>query len=300
MKHISVLLNESIEALNLKEDGIYVDATLGGGGHSEEILKRIPKGHLYSFDQDMYAIKKASKKLNKYKNLTIIHSNFVNLETELKKHNVTKIDGILLDLGMSSFQIDDHERGFSYLKEAKLDMRMNKEQTLTAKEVVNTYDKEKLANILFHYGDEENSFKIADEIIKNRPLETTKDLVDICDRVNYRRKGHSSKKVFQALRIEVNDELKVLEKVLNQTLNILNEDGRIAVITFHSLEDKIVKHFFKKHSTIKIPKNIIIFNKEKPPLSIVNRKPIYPNDEELKYNSRSRSAKLRIAKKNRV
>lgn len=300
MKHITVLLNESIEKLNIKEDGIYVDATLGGAGHSELILKNIPKGHLYAFDQDIYAINKASKKLSNYDNKTIIHSNFLNLKKELNNRGVTKIDGILLDLGMSSFQIDDETRGFTYLKDTELDMRMDQTQSLTAKEVVNTYDKQELANVLYHYGDEENSFKIADEIIKNRPLETTFDLVNICDKVNYRRKGHSAKKVFQALRIEVNDELKVLEEVLKQSLELLNEEGRIAVITFHSLEDRIVKHFFKKYSTLNTPKNIIIFDEKKPPLSLVNRRPILPSKEELEFNSRSRSAKLRVAKKNRV
>lgn len=300
MKHITVLLNESIEKLNIKEDGIYVDATLGGAGHSELILKKIPKGHLYAFDQDIYAINKASKKLSNYNNKTIIHSNFLNLKKELNNRGVTKIDGILLDLGMSSFQIDDETRGFTYLKDTELDMRMDQTQSLTAKEVVNTYDKQELANVLYHYGDEENSFKIADEIIKNRPLETTFDLVNICDKVNYQRKGHSAKKVFQALRIEVNDELKVLEEVLKQSLELLNEEGRIAVITFHSLEDRIVKHFFKKYSTLNTPKNIIIFDDKKPPLSLVNRRPILPSKEELEFNSRSRSAKLRVAKKNRV
>jgi|SRR5690625_1439320 len=300
MKHITVLLEESIEQLNIKPNGVYVDATLGGAGHSKHILEKLNTGHLYAFDQDMYAINKASETLSNYPNKTIIHSNFTNLEKELTNRGVNKIDGILLDLGMSSFQIDDETRGFTYLKDTKLDMRMDQSQTLTAKEIVNTYERDELANILYQYGDEENSFKIADEIIKNRPLETTFDLVNICDKVNFRRKGHSAKKVFQALRIEVNDELKVLEEVLKQSLNMLNDDGRIVVITFHSLEDRIVKHFFKKYSTRNIPKNIIIFDDKKPPLTIVNRKPILPSETEIKNNSRSRSAKLRVAKKNRV
>lgn len=298
MKHITVLLEESIEALNINPEGIYVDATLGGGGHSKLILENLTKGHLYAFDQDEFAIKKAKEKLSDFDNLTIIHSNFENLKKELNKLNVTKIDGILMDLGMSSFQIDDETRGFTYLKDVSLDMRMNKDDILTAKEILNTYSFEDLSNIFFHYGDEENSFKIASEVIKQRPLETTFDLVNITDRINYKRKGHTAKKVFQALRIAVNNELGVLESLLEQSLSMLNENGRIAAITFHSLEDKIVKHFFKKHSTLDIPKDVILFDGQKADLKVVNRKPIYPSKEELDVNSRSRSAKLRIAEKN--
>ena len=294
----SVLLEESIEALNINPEAIYVDATLGGGGHSKLILENLTKGHLYAFDQDEFAIKKAKEKLSNFDNLTIIHSNFENLKKELNKLNVTKIDGILMDLGMSSFQIDDETRGFTYLKDVSLDMRMNKDDILTAKEILNTYSFEDLSNIFFHYGDEENSFKIASEVIKQRPLETTFDLVNITDRINYKRKGHTAKKVFQALRIAVNNELGVLESLLEQSLSMLNENGRIAAITFHSLEDKIVKHFFKKHSTLDIPKDVILFDGQKADLKVVNRKPIYPSKEELDVNSRSRSAKLRIAEKN--
>lgn len=300
MKHETVLLEESIENLNIKPEGIYVDGTLGGGGHSELILKNLKSGHLFAFDQDEYAIKKASLRLENFNNKTIIHSNFTNIKKELLKHNITKVDGILLDLGMSSFQIDDETRGFTYLKDTDLDMRMDVKQTLTAKEILNTYSKDDLATILFKYGDEENGFKIANAIIKNRPLNTTFDLVNICDKINYKRKGHSSKKVFQALRIAVNDELKVLESLLEQSLELLNPEGRLVIITFHSLEDRIVKHFYKENSTINIPKNLPIIDLPVPPLNLINRKPILPSEEELEQNSRSRSAKLRVAQKNRV
>ena len=298
MKHITVLLNESIEQLNIKPNGIYVDGTLGGAGHSELILNNLSdEGHLYAFDQDTYAINTATKKLESYNNVTIIHDNFANVKKRLLDLGVTKVDGLLLDLGMSSFQIDDESRGFTYLKDARLDMRMNQEQTLTAEEIVNTYSKEDLSEIFFKYGDEENGFKIANRIISARPLHTTGELVDICDRVNFKRKGHSSKKVFQALRIAVNDELRVLETLLEDSLDFLNDDGRLVIITFHSLEDRIVKHFFKKHSTLDVPKNMPLINIEQPILELVTRKPIYPSDVEMTDNSRSKSAKLRVAKK---
>lgn len=298
MKHVTVLLNEAINELNIKDNGIYVDGTLGGAGHSSLILENLAKGHLYAFDQDLYAINVANEKLSKYSNKTIIHSNFAKLKNELNSRGVTKIDGILLDLGMSSFQIDDEERGFSYLKDAKLDMRMNQEQEKTAEYIVNNYTKDELVKIFFTYGDEENSFKIVNQIIKNRPITNTLELVEICDRINYKRKGHSAKKVFQALRIEVNDEMKVLEKVLEDSLELLNEGGRMVIITFHSLEDRIVKHFFKENSFINVPKNLPLINVPLPKLNLVTRKPIYPTDEEMNENSRSKSAKMRVAEKN--
>lgn len=298
MKHITVLLEESIEQLNIKPNGIYVDGTLGGAGHSELILKNLSsQGHLYSFDQDTYAINTATKKLEDYDNVTIIHDNFANVKKRLLDLGVTKVDGLLLDLGMSSFQIDDESRGFTYLKDAKLDMRMNQDQKLTAEEIVNTYSKDELAEIFFKYGDEENGFKIANRIISARPLQTTGQLVDICDRVNFKRKGHSAKKVFQALRIAVNDELRVLETLLEDSLDFLNDEGRLVIITFHSLEDRIVKHFFKRNSTLDVPKNMPLINIEQPILELVTRKPIYPSDVEMIDNSRSKSAKLRVAKK---
>lgn len=297
MKHVTVLLNEAIEYLNIKKDGIYVDGTLGGAGHSELILKNLSEGHLYAFDQDLYAIDVASKKLALYPNKTIIHDNFANMKKRLNELGISKVDGILLDLGMSSFQIDDESRGFTYLKDAKLDMRMNQESDLTAEEMVNTYDKDELAKIFFKYGDEENSYKIVNEIIRRRPLKTTSDLVAICDKINYKRKGHSSKKVFQALRIAVNNEIGVLEQLLNDSVDLLNDQGRIVIITFHSLEDRIVKHFFKEKSELKVPKNLPLINIPKMDLEIVTKKPIYPSEEELENNSRSKSAKMRVAKK---
>lgn len=297
LKHETVLLNEAIEYLNIKPNGIYVDGTLGGGGHSELILKNLKSGHLFAFDQDLFAITKASERLKEYSNKTIIHNNFSNIKEELKKRNINKIDGILLDLGMSSFQIDDETRGFTYLKDTDLDMRMNQNQELSAKDILNTYSKEDLANIFFKYGDEENSFKIANEIIKNRPLNTTFDLVKICDKVNYNRKGHSAKKVFQALRIAVNNELGVLESVLEQGMELLNKGGRFVIITFHSLEDRIVKHFFKQNSEINVPKNLPIMSNIDTPLKLITRKAVLPTEEELQANSRSKSAKLRVAEK---
>lgn len=299
MIHVTVLLSEAIEQLKIKEDGFYVDATLGGAGHSELILANLKHGHLYAFDQDNYAIEVANKKLEKYQNKTLIHDNFANMKKRLNDLGVEKVDGILADLGMSSFQIDDESRGFTYLKDTSLDMRMNRDSKITAADILNTYSYEDLAKIFYLYGDEENSFKIASQVIKNRPLKTTFDLVKICDKVNYKRKGHSAKKVFQALRIAVNDEMQVLEKLLNDSLELLNPGGRLVFITFHSLEDKIVKHFFKTQATVDVPKNIIIFNEEVAPLKIITRKPILPSAEELIVNSRSKSAKMRVAEKNK-
>lgn len=297
MRHDTVLLEEAIEYLNIKENGIYVDGTLGGAGHSKLILENLKNGHLYAFDQDLYAIGVASKKLKSYSNKTIIHDNFANIKMQLTKHNVTKIDGILLDLGMSSFQIDDESRGFTYLKDTDLDMRMNQTQEIKASDILNTYSKDELANIFFKYGDEENGFKIANEIIKRRPLYKTFELVDICDKINYKRKGHSAKKVFQALRIEVNQELRVLETLLEESLDLLNPGGRIVIITFHSLEDRIVKHFYKDQSEHKVPKGLPIINLPLMPLKIITRKPIYPTKIEMDENPRSKSAKLRVAER---
>ena len=300
MKHITVLLEESIEQLNIKPDGIYVDATLGGAGHSELILKHLKDGHLFAFDQDLYAIEKAKEKLKDYNNITIIHDNFANMKQRLNELGIYQVDGILADLGMSSFQIDDQARGFTYLKDVELDMRMDQTKTFTAKELVNTYEFQDLANILYRYGDERNSYKIASEIVKRRPLETTFDLVEICDFINRGRKGHSAKKVFQALRIAVNDEMGVLETLLDNSLDLLAPEGRLVAITFHSLEDRIVKHFFREHSTYNVPKNLPLINIPKPPFKQITRKPILPSKEELDSNSRSRSAKLRVIEKNRT
>lgn len=297
MKHITVLLNEAVEGLNIKPNGIYVDATLGGAGHSEAILKKLSTGHLFAFDQDDYAIMRANERLKEYPNKTIIHSNFSNMKEKLSELGIHHVDGILFDLGLSSFQIDDESRGFSYLKDHKLDMRMDLSQPISAYEIVNEYSKEELARIFRVYGDEKNAWKIALEIEKRRPIHTTLELVQITDKINKDVKGHSAKRVFQALRIAVNNELEVLENALKQALELLNPLGRLSIITFHSLEDRIVKHFYKHNSEYQLPKNIDVRNFPKPPLKIINRKAITPSLEELNENPRSHSAQLRIAEK---
>lgn len=297
MKHISVLLNESIDGLNIKPKGIYVDATLGGAGHSKEIIKRLEGGFLYAFDQDDFAINYATDILKEYNNYHLIKSNFRYLQSELNKLGVTKIDGILFDLGLSSFQIDDRKRGFSYLDDYNLDMRMDQDKNISAKDILNTYSLDELVKIFRDYGEEKNAYQIAKRIVERRPLHKTSDLVSITDEVNYKVKGHSAKRVFQALRIEVNEELDVLKEALDQLIDLLNTGGRIVIITFHSLEDRIVKHFFKENSEVKIIKGLPIEVEDKPPLKLINRKPILPSKEEMESNSRSRSAKLRIAEK---
>ncbi len=305
--HISVLLNESIDSLNIKQDGIYVDCTLGGAGHSYEILKKLTTGHLYCFDQDSYAIEKANQKLSTLNkdNYTIIKSNFVNLKQELNELNVTKVDGILYDLGVSSFQFDIPDRGFSYNYDAHLDMRMNQDSSLTAHEIVNNYSMKEIANILFHYADESNSFIIAKAIEKRRaikPIDTTFELVDVIksslpEKVK-RKKGHPAKKTFQALRIAVNDELQVFEKSLLDAIDLLDKEGVVSVITFHSIEDRICKTIFKQNSTIQQIKGLPVDLVTETKLRLEKRKPILPTDEELAHNNRAHSAKLRYAIKN--
>ena len=255
--HISVLLNECIDNLNIKEDGIYVDATLGYAGHSSQILKRIARGCLFAFDQDGEAIEYSTKILDQINdNYEIINSNFVNIKEELEKRNIKGVDGILFDLGVSSPQLDEEERGFSFHKDAKLDMRMNQKQELSAFEVVNTYPKEKLMKIFFEYGEEKFSKSIAEAICKYREtkqIETTLELTEIIRNSvpeKYRRLHHPARKVFQAIRIEVNDELNVLQKALDASLELLNPGGRLCVISFHSLEDRIVKNTFKKATEV--------------------------------------------------
>ncbi len=297
MKHISVLLNESIEALNIVPEGIYVDATLGGGGHSLEILKKLNNGHLYAFDQDKFAHEKASERLKNYHNKTLIHSNFSSMEAKLNQLNITQVDGILFDLGLSSFQIDDASRGFSYLKDNELDMRMNKEEPLTAKDIINTYDRQALTDIFRNYGDEKNAWVMAGRIIEKRPINTTLELVSITDSINKNQKGHSAKRVFQALRIEVNRELEVLKSALEQSIRILKPGGRLVIITFQSLEDRIVKQFFKQNSELNLPKHVDVRFVQQPPLKIIQKKAIKPSLEELNENKRSHSAQLRIAEK---
>ena len=303
MKHYSVMLSESITGLNIKEDGIYVDATLGYAGHSSEILKRLKKGHLYAFDQDEDAIKESKKKLQEIgSNFTIIYSNFVNLKTKLKEQKIDKVDGILFDLGLSSPQIDNPKRGFTFMSEAPLDMRMDKSNKLTAKTIVNTYSIEELTNIFYLYGEEKLSKIIAKRIVEyrlNKEINTTTELVKIIASAvgaKYFNKNHPERKIFQAIRIEVNSEMKVLKGVLPDAIDLLNKGGRIAVITFHSLEDRIVKQIFKKESEINdLVKGLPNIPEEyQPKIKLINKKPIVPSTEELKENSRSKSAKLRI------
>jgi len=301
--HYSVMLSEAIEGLNIKDDGTYVDATLGYAGHSSEVLKRLKRGFLFAFDQDMEAIKYSEKKLSEISlNFRIIHSNFEKLKSKLEEEKVTEVDGILFDLGLSSPQIDDASRGFSFMNDAKLDMRMNKESKKSAYNIVNEYDKDSLAKIFYEYGEEKLSGVIARKIVdyrKNKPIETTTELVEIIKSsvgANYFFKNHPEREIFQAIRIEVNDELKVLEKVLPDAIDLLKKGGRISVITFHSLEDRIVKKIFKKYSEVdQIFKGMPDIPEEyKPKIKLINKKPILPSEKELNENSRSRSAKLRI------
>lgn len=307
-EHKSVLLKEAIEGLNIKEDGIYVDATLGRAGHSSEILKRLKNGKLYCFDQDKEAIDYSFKKLASISsNFEIIYSNFKNMKEELNKRGVEKIDGVLFDLGVSSPQFDEDYRGFSYRFDALLDMRMNQENLLTAKKIVNTYPLEKLVKIFKEYGEEKYSYSIAKTIVKAREvkeIETTFELVDLIKKSLPKKElfkdKHPAKKIFQALRIEVNDELEVLKIALNDSIKLLKKDGRIVVITFHSLEDRIVKNIFKEVSFIKGDrKNDYLLPNElkKAEFELVNKKVITPSNIEIEENRRSKSAKLRILKK---
>lgn len=302
--HVSVLLNESIENLNIKEDGIYVDCTLGFAGHSKEILKRIKKGKLFAFDQDGEAIDYSKKILDQISsNYEIINSNFVNIKEELNKRGIEKVDGILFDLGVSSVQLDETERGFSYHKDAKLDMRMNQSESFSAYEVVNDYTEEELTKIFFEYGEEKYSKSIAKGIIKareNKNIETTLELAEIIKNnvpEKYKRDSHPARKVFQAIRIEVNKELDVFKIALDDAISLLNENGRLCVITFHSLEDRICKKRFKELSEIdKLVKGLpVIPDEYKPVIKVIDK--IKPSKEELKNNNRARSAILRVAEK---
>lgn len=301
--HISVLKDELINNLNLKEDSIIVDGTLGYAGDSSIILERIKKGFLFAFDQDSEAIEYSTNVLNKIgTNFTIIKSNFVNLKQELNKRGIEKIDGAIFDLGVSSPQLDNGRRGFSYHEDARLDMRMDKDNPLDAYYVVNNYDLNDLTRIFRDYGEDKFAYQIAKKIVKQReekPIETTLELVEVIKSAvpeKEKRKKHPAKQIFQAIRIEVNHELDVIKPTLEQALEMLNVGGRVEVITFHSLEDKIVKKYFKEVCSIddkikglpNIPKEYL------PDFKLVVNKAIIPTDKELKNNNRARSAKLRI------
>lgn len=296
-EHISVLLNEAIEMLNVKEDGIYVDGTLGRGGHSLEILKRLKTGRLYCFDLDEEAIKKSKESLKDYKNVIYIHDNFMNMDKY-----IDHVDGILLDLGVSSPQFDEGDRGFSYRYDGPLDMRMNRDQKLKASDIVNSYSEEDLVRILRDYGEEKFAKSIAKAIVLRRAdskIESTLDLVgvikDSLPQKILSKKGHPAKQTFQALRIEVNSELNSLSYFLNNFNQILNKNGRVVIITFHSLEDKLVKHRFKELSYVKVDKRIAVLpgEVEKREYRIISTKAIIPNEKEIERNPRAKSAKLR-------
>lgn len=299
--HYSVLLEESIKHLNLKENSIIVDCTLGYAGHSSRVLKEIKKGFLFAFDQDDEAIKYSKEKLDKIAdNYEIIRSNFVNLKEELNKRNVNEVDGILYDLGVSSPQLDNKERGFSFHADARLDMRMDTKQKLSAYEVVNSYSYNDLVRIFKVYGEEKFATSIAKNIIttrENKPIETTLELAEIIRNSvpeKYRREKHPARKVFQAIRIEVNNELNVFENSLNQALDLVKVGGRICVITFHSLEDRICKDIFKRVSSVDSSlKNLPIIPEEyQSKFKVVAN--IEPSVHELEENNRSRSARLRV------
>ena len=310
-EHVSVLLNEAIDALNIKKDGIYVDLTLGRGGHSSKILEKLTTGKLYCFDQDKEAIEQSRPRLEKISsNFEIIKSNFRNFKEELEKRGISKVDGILMDLGVSSPQFDNEERGFSYKGSARLDMRMDQEQSLDAYEVINTYSLNELCRIFREYGEDKYYYQIARKIVQNRidsPIETTDELVDIIKsckpQKELMKKGHPAKQIFQAIRIEVNDELGALKEALQKAIDMIDKNGRIVVISFHSLEDRIVKNMFNSVAKVQgdrlnlytLPDEI-----EKPKYELVNNKIIVPSEKEMEVNSRSKSAKMRILTRTRL
>ncbi|MBZ2136298.1 MULTISPECIES: 16S rRNA (cytosine(1402)-N(4))-methyltransferase RsmH [Streptococcus] len=307
--HVTVLLHETIDYLDVKPDGVYVDATLGGAGHSEYLLSKLsPKGHLYAFDQDATAIEHAKKRLAPYIEkgmVTFVQDNFRHLKLQLEKLGVDEIDGICYDLGVSSPQLDERERGFSYKQDAPLDMRMNRHADFSAYQVVNDYDYHDLVRIFFKYGEDKFSKQIARKIEQARqikPIETTTELAEIIKSAKpakeLKKKGHPAKQIFQAIRIEVNDELGAADESIQQAIDLLAVDGRISVITFHSLEDRLTKQLFKEASTVDVPKGLpFIPDDLKPKLELISRKPILPSAEELEMNNRAHSAKLRVARK---
>lgn len=304
--HIPVLLNEVIEGLNIKKDGIYLDLTLGRAGHSSVILSKLSKeGLLIGVDQDEEAINASKERLSKISNnFVLIRDNFSNIDNILKTLNIDKVDGILMDLGVSSPQFDDENRGFSYRFDSELDMRMDKRNPLTAKKIVNEYSLENLYKIFNEYGEDKYSYSIAKNIVKERekkPISTTFELVDIIKRSKPSKElnkvGHPAKQIFQALRIEVNDEINVLKNTLGKALNHLNHSGRLAVITFHSGEDKIVKHLFKDLTVTEGNRYDLPFEEDKKEYRLITKKGIKPSNEELENNHRSVSSVLRIIEK---
>ncbi|MGL4850080.1 MAG: 16S rRNA (cytosine(1402)-N(4))-methyltransferase RsmH [Clostridium sp.] len=306
-KHVSVLLDECIEGLNIKEDGIYVDCTLGGAGHSSEIIKRLSeKGTLIGIDQDKDALKAAGKRLENYDNKKLVHSNFYRLGEVIEELGLDGVDGILMDLGVSSYQLDNAERGFSYMNDAPLDMRMNRDDEFSAYDIVNSYSEEELWKIIKDYGEDKFAKRIANFIVKRReekPIETTLELVEVIKNAipaKARREGpHPAKRTFQAIRIEVNSELKILNKTIEDGVKKLNKGGRMCIITFHSLEDRIVKLKFRELADpCTCPREFPICNCGKvPTVKLLKRKAIEPSKEEVEVNPRSRSAKLRIIEK---
>lgn len=305
--HKPVLLDECIKGLNIKENGIYIDGTLGGAGHSKKILENLSeKGILIGIDRDEDALSVAKDRLKEHNNVIFIHGNHDNIKSIIEDLKIEKVDGILLDLGVSSYQLDEEKRGFSYMRESDLDMRMDKSQTLTAKEVVNTYDEETLARILFEYGEEKFSKKIARNICearKEKTIETTKELVDIIEKsipASSKKDGHPAKRTFQAIRIEVNNEIEPLYNTVKDCIDVLNEGGRLCIITFHSLEDRAVKNAFADaEGKCTCPKDLpyCVCN-YKSLGKIINKKPIIAEEKEQKENSRAKSAKLRIFERN--
>ena len=305
--HVSVLLNECLEGLNIKPDGIYVDGTLGGAGHSSQIVKRLTTGRLVGIDRDPVALKAAAERLAPYKdNVTLVHSNFCEMAQVLDHLDISAVDGILLDLGVSSPQLDDGQRGFSYMVDAPLDMRMNNEDPLTAHTVVNTWPQDELKRILYTYGEERYAPQIASAICRRReekPIDTTLELVDVIRSAMppaaLREKQHPAKRSFQAIRIAVNDELGSVERMLEDAVGLLNPGGRLAIITFHSLEDRIVKTAMNDAAKgCTCPPNFpVCICGTKPKVKIISRKPIVATEAELEENPRARSAKLRICEK---
>ena len=304
--HYSVMLQETIEHLNIKPDGLYVDGTLGGGGHAYEVCRRLENGHFYGIDQDDAAIVAAGERLSTYGGMvTIIRNNYCNMKAALLEHGIEKVDGIVLDLGVSSYQLDTEERGFSYRFDTQLDMRMDRRQSLTAKDIVNGYSEMELFRIIRDYGEDNFAKNIAKHIVKAREakeIETTGELNEIIKAAipaKMRQNGHPSKKTFQAIRIECNRELEVLKNALDDLIEILNPGGRLCIITFHSLEDRIVKTAFrnKENPCTCPPEFPVCVCGKKPQGKVITKKPILPSEEELEVNSRSKSAKLRVFEK---